>query len=97
MKLNEHGRLIAIQVVSSLKVISGSGGLPYWQWVVSLSTWLDLEAYRRRRQQTAAVLGYRPSWRSISVYFTACSNGLWKLLLCDGGGVWEGASPLPSI
>ena len=34
------------QVVSSQKVIVVGGGLSYQRRVVSLSTWLDLEAYR---------------------------------------------------
>ena len=56
----ERNCKFAIQVVSSRKVIGGgSGGLPYWRRVISLSTWLDLEAYwrRRRRRLTAAVPG----------------------------------------
>ena len=44
-------------IVSSRKVIGGGGGLPYRRRVVSLSTWLDLEAYRRRWRLTAAVPG----------------------------------------
>jgi len=35
--------------------------------------------------------------QSITMYFWASSDGLWKLLFCDGSGVWRGASPFPSL
>ena len=60
----ERNCKFAIQVVSSRKVIGGgSSGLPYRRRVVSLSTWLDLKAYRRRRRFRGLV------WRALSRYY----------------------------
>jgi len=45
------------QVVCSRKVIGGGGGLPYRRRVVSLSTSLDLEAYRLAEEENGGGSG----------------------------------------